>query len=146
MNSKVFPLALKRISLNYSFDVPVHIILNISHGVIGLTYIIQGSTSLYIVIRIIITSRGLFLIRSSFYGVLLPKGVPACFEFAPIPKCAVLNWRLTKLPLYCRLWLICRQKSSTSFSAMRQISFLPLRNQIVRGVTVQQSLLYLWVL
>ena len=34
MNSKIFPLVLKRISLNSATAVPLHVVLNISHGLI----------------------------------------------------------------------------------------------------------------
>ena len=45
MNSKISPLALKRMSLNSTNAVAVHSVLNSSHGVISPTYIIKGCTS-----------------------------------------------------------------------------------------------------
>ena len=140
MNSKVFLLALKRVSLNSATDMPVHSVLNISHGVISTTFTIEGVTYRYIMRRITITTRGLLSIRSRFCSVFFPKDVPACFGFTPITKCTVWNWRLTAFPLCCRLEIICRYKSCTSFSAMGTFprkAFSPLRKKNFGGMTVQ---------
>ena len=140
MKSKVFPLALKRMALNSATAAPIHSVLNSSHGVIRPTSIIEGSTYQYITGRVIITARGLFLIRLIFWSVFFPKDFTAWFEFAPIIKCAVWTWRLTNFSLRCRLELLYQYKFSTPFSAMRTFyrkALLPLRNQIFRCMTVQ---------
>ena len=84
MNSKVSPRALKRMSLNSATAVPLHIVLNSSYIVISPASIIEGITYWYIVRRVRIAARGLFLIWSSFCAVLFPNDVPACFECSPI--------------------------------------------------------------
>ena len=81
MNPEVFPLALKKMPLNYVTSVPIHSVLNISHKVIGPTSTIEWSTSWYIVRKVIITERGLFSIQPSFCAVFFPKNFLACFEF-----------------------------------------------------------------
>ena len=96
VNSEVLPLALKRILLNSVTAVPMHIVFNRSHGVIFPTYNIEVSSYRYIVMSFTIMEMHLFSISSSFYAVFFPKDVPACFGFAPIPKCDVWTWRLAK--------------------------------------------------
>ena len=105
-NSKVFLLALKRMSLNYATGILVHIFLNKARVLISPTLIIKGIASGYIVSSVTITARGLFLICSSFCTLFFLEDVPACFWFALIPKCAVWNWILTKLLLCFRLELL----------------------------------------
>ena len=89
MNLKVFPLALKMVSLNSATAVPVHSVLNSSHGVIGPASIIEGITYRYILRRVMIKAGYFFLIPSRLCAISFPKDVPTCFVFAPIPKCDV---------------------------------------------------------
>ena len=56
-------MALKRMSLNSATDVPVHSVLNRYHDVIGPTSMIERIISQYIVRRVTISERVLFLIQ-----------------------------------------------------------------------------------
>ena len=80
MNSKVFPLALKRMSLNSATAMCVHILLESIYGVIGPTSIIKGSTYQYIVGRVTIAARGVFLIHSSFCTSSYPRTPPIVLD------------------------------------------------------------------
>ena len=115
---EIFPAGLQEDVVKSATAVPVHSALNISHIGISTIYIIEGITSQYIMRTVTTTVRGGFSIGLSFCAVFLPKDIPDCFEFSPIPKSAVWTWRLTKFPLCCRSELILQWKSVTSFSAM----------------------------
>ena len=106
INSKLFPLALKRMSLNSATTVPLSSVLNRYHRVIDPTLIIEGSTYQYIVKRVTITARGLLFIRSSFCDVYFLKDVPDClhyvklqsvlFELVERPSClCVAGWNFS---------------------------------------------------
>ena len=146
MNSNILLLALKRMPLNSSTSIPVHIVLNKLHILINPKSIIYGSTSRYIVRTVTITERFMLSIRSIFYAVFISKDVPTCFGFFKITKCFVWTWWLNKLLLYWRLYLLWRYKYSTSFSVMgtlSKISFLPLRNLFLEAWSFSTEL-YLW--
>ena len=140
MNLKILLLVLNRTLLNSATYVTMQRVLKNSHWVIGPTSIIKGINSQYIVRRVTIIERGLFFIRLSFCAVFFLNDIPDCFKFALILKCSVWNWRLTKLPLCFRSYLLCRTKFSTLMSAMGGFSrwaFSPLRNQILGFMAVQ---------
>ena len=118
MKSKVFPLALKRVSLNYTTAVTTRCILEKYYGVIEPTLTIEGSNFQYIVSRFNIKARVFVTIRSRFCDVFVPMDVPASFLFAPITKCVVWTWGLTEFPFCCSSELIFRYKFITSFIVM----------------------------
>ena len=74
--SNISPLALKRILLNSGTAVPVHIVLNNSHGVINPTSIIDRITYQYIVSRVMMTEKGLSSVQPSFCALFLPNNPP----------------------------------------------------------------------